>query len=384
MPDSGDKHGSIPAHAGEPTTYLRRRLYPAVYPRPRGGTVTEMSAAELETGLSPPTRGNRRCLCRLPSLLRSIPAHAGEPVAARCDHNLIAVYPRPRGGTEALSGTPYLVPGLSPPTRGNRDQIERADIANRSIPAHAGEPQLQELAEARCRVYPRPRGGTEVSRDSGRTGTGLSPPTRGNPVSASLSVLGTWSIPAHAGEPRRRVAGAASCPVYPRPRGGTTMRPIVSTSTTGLSPPTRGNRDEPVLGGLRHRSIPAHAGEPIVSTGTRGTTAVYPRPRGGTADIPGKDRPYEGLSPPTRGNHRAGVQPSPGPGSIPAHAGEPRPDLHPPLLWRVYPRPRGGTQGATRRTGQMSGLSPPTRGNLWVRVSTEDQTGSIPAHAGEP
>ena len=70
----------------------------------------------------------------------------------------------------------------------------------------------------------------------------------------------------------------------------------------GLSPPTRGNRARPPARGKEHRSIPAHAGEPKRSSSRLKPLAVYPRPRGGTAVIVRITDEISGLSPPTRGN----------------------------------------------------------------------------------
>ena len=56
---------------------------------------------------------------------------------------------------------------------------------------------------------------------SKQTSRGLSPPTRGNPVTPDMFGVGTRSIPAHAGEPYSYPRFAESAQVYPRPRGGT-------------------------------------------------------------------------------------------------------------------------------------------------------------------
>ena len=75
---------------------------------------------------------------------------------------------------------PRIWKGLSPPTRGNL-YCGGGVGGVRSIPAHAGEPALDPLADRWVAVYPRPRGGT---RDY------------------HLLYLGGYgSIPAHAGEP---------------------------------------------------------------------------------------------------------------------------------------------------------------------------------------
>ena len=73
------------------------------------------------------------------------------------------VYPRTRGGTRESSVTPRGASGLSPHTRGNREHenIDRPML--RSIPAHAGEPISTAVRPRKTRVYPRTRGGTQLT-----------------------------------------------------------------------------------------------------------------------------------------------------------------------------------------------------------------------------
>ena len=70
---------SIPAHAGEPNPLMLRTEPQRVYPRPRGGTDSEMILMTPASGLSPPTRGNQTADGVTRRVWRSIPAHAGEP-----------------------------------------------------------------------------------------------------------------------------------------------------------------------------------------------------------------------------------------------------------------------------------------------------------------
>ena len=51
--------------------------------------------------------------------LRSIPAHAGEPVTPFTEAGMIEVYPRPRGGASWSASIVIRRCGLSPPTRGS-------------------------------------------------------------------------------------------------------------------------------------------------------------------------------------------------------------------------------------------------------------------------
>ena len=69
------------------------------------------------------------------------------------------------------------------------------------IPARAGEPSLPLPAFRAGRVYPRACGGTDDKGASLTWGWGLSPRVRGNPPAFSLDVGVNRSIPARAGEP---------------------------------------------------------------------------------------------------------------------------------------------------------------------------------------
>ena len=233
------------------------------------------------------------------------------------------VYPRPRGGTDVTRRADALASGLSPPTRGNLGSIEYVNIYRRSIPAHAGEPCETRPATERSGVYPRPRGGTGILAGDESEAKGLSPPTRGNHCPGLWSIGLVRSIPAHAGEPRSPATTAWSPSVYPRPRGGTTFAPCHRSTGRGLSPPTRGNRARRRRRRARTRSIPAHAGEPVSSCPSARGVKVYPRPRGGTIamSVPRLETP--GLSPPTRGNLSSSPTGRCANRSIPAHAGEP-------------------------------------------------------------
>ncbi len=173
---------SIPAHAGEPSARATLRWGPTVYPRPRGGTTCGTCGQTVGSGLSPPTRGNRSPRTPGRSAEGSIPAHAGEPAYTRAVNTLAWVYPRPRGGTVVAPHLSLTHGGLSPPTRGNLPQVAHGAVADRSIPAHAGEPGLSKYSPPTPRVYPRPRGGTHCVSPRLSRSKGLSPPTRGNPT----------------------------------------------------------------------------------------------------------------------------------------------------------------------------------------------------------
>ena len=375
---------SIPAHAGEPPRSAGAESALSVYPRPRGGTTGIPVAYASPRGLSPPTRGNPHHARWAPRLSRSIPAHAGEPAGHVSNPAPKRVYPRPRGGTVTRRAPARFNAGLSPPTRGNRVSISAAMLMPGSIPAHAGEPRAAHANVCSNRVYPRPRGGTRHQDADAGLQTGLSPPTRGNRGISWTYRAATRSIPAHAGEPYGGADPLRHVAVYPRPRGGTDLAQRGIDPEKGLSPPTRGNPTVVALAGAVAGSIPAHAGEPLVTTKLKRVDGVYPRPRGGTVDSRHLVSPPRGLSPPTRGNRRSRARANRSRRSIPAHAGEPTWVTLNIRFAKVYPRPRGGTRGTERSRSPRGGLSPPTRGNPGGLAAQRSRRRSIPAHAGEP
>ena len=214
------------------------------------------------------------------------------------------VYPRVCGGTLMLLDEVAQWPGLSPRVRGNRPDHSDITLDMRSIPACAGEPAFIYHACADIRVYPRVCGGTSTVITTVSVTKGLSPRVRGNPNSSAFSHCRNGSIPACAGEP------VLSC----------------SESHGGLSPRVRGNQVEcrPDSGTLG--SIPACAGEPFRRGDDHYVLKVYPRVCGGTkSDISGV-RYWTGLSPRVRGNQIRHIRRAILDRSIPACAGEPSPD----------------------------------------------------------
>ena len=175
--------------------------------------------------------------------------------------------------------------GLSPRTRGSPRHPLRAGPISRSIPAHAGEPPRRPRAPGRPPVYPRARGGAQVTVSTSARSSGLSPRTRGSPTCSS------WT-----GIPSR---------VYPRARGGARSFESLCRQRGGLSPRTRGSLRQHAGGGFGRRSIPAHAGEPRRRSRTPWSFMVYPRARGGAVRLLWRNDHHHGLSPRTRGSqHR--------------------------------------------------------------------------------
>ncbi len=294
--------GSIPAGAGEPYSAEASPPRPQVYPRRCGGTSTSVSLDRPSAGLSPQVRGNRGLLGLGVAQLRSIPAGAGEPASACWSRSCWRVYPRRCGGTLRAGAVRAAAPGLSPQVRGNRRRDRGDEQGSGSIPAGAGEPSVNEAVNRMVQVYPRRCGGTTTSSGRVASTAGLSPQVRGNPRRRGHPQSRGRSIPAGAGEPRRSPPRCASSWVYPRRCGGTGLARIAAWAWLGLSPQVRGNPHPAPLRRADRGSIPAGAGEPRRRRWQRGRVRVYPRRCGGTGPDQRRRRGHAGLSPQVRGN----------------------------------------------------------------------------------
>ena len=162
------------------------------------------------------------------------------------------------------------------------------------------------------------------------------------------------------------------------------MRQFPRQVMWGLSPRVRGNLHAPGHSGVRNRSIPACAGEPIRPRDRWTSPRVYPRVCGGTRILLNRRQRRQGLSPRVRGNRPALSERADRGGSIPACAGEPRTAASSGAGRRVYPRVCGGTVGGFPVLMAGQGLSPRVRGNQSPTRGGFPWRGSIPACAGEP
>ena len=173
--------------------------------------------------------------------MRSIPASAGEPAGGEHNEHPATVYPRECGGTAVEPFVKVNYGGLSPRVRGNHPSISCPYSLLRSIPASAGEPWLLVSSRFGDRVYPRECGGTRNHRPNAARTSGLSPRVRGNlRMPLPLDCM-AGSIPASAGEPTDREPQGKAEAVYPRECGGTDGMVMRRYSHWGLSPRVRGN-----------------------------------------------------------------------------------------------------------------------------------------------
>ena len=314
--------GSIPACAGETYVRQRRRPHDMVYPRVCGGNSSGRPGRNVTRGLSPRVRGKRVHELIDISQLRSIPACAGETTAAAAASARARVYPRVCGGNGAPPVQPPWGWGLSPRVRGKPADSALDGAIAMSIPACAGETGRRPTRVQRQRVYPRVCGGNLLLIDTLTPAFGLSPRVRGKRRLRWGWCRPMGSIPACAGETYIYDVHADCGQVYPRVCGGNPAVTASSAVNKGLSPRVRG---KPVIFDMVSAgwgSIPACAGETRRRIRWVRRVRVYPRVCGGNWPAPPTAAPRRGLSPRVRGKPAANALYAETRGSIPACAGE--------------------------------------------------------------
>ena len=294
------------------------------------------------------------------------------------------VYPRVCGAAEGVGVEKGPLGGLSPRVRGSLGELVGVVVEKRSIPACAGQPRRRLLRQAAAPVYPRVCGAALCVQPRLQGTRGLSPRVRGSPRPARRHRVRLRSIPACAGQPCARAAPAWETSVYPRVCGAAPWESIGSTDTTGLSPRVRGSRSGCRHPGPRRWSIPACAGQPQPGSYECPVPGVYPRVCGAACGS-GRMRPGgSGLSPRVRGSlHQTHVHRGHR-GSIPACAGQPTSTTGMKESTAVYPRVCGAARRPLEVKGVGYGLSPRVRGSRVSAIVRVAPGGSIPACAGQP
>ena len=350
-----------------------------------GGNDIEGSPRTPEDGLSPRVRGKLLVRQAQPDLMRSIPACAGETRYASIAGAHEGVYPRVCGGNSEGFFAQFRRGGLSPRVRGKRANVNNLLGIVGSIPACAGETVAAAPASPPAAVYPRvcggntnpptpppeiavyPRvcGGNSVLTSAACSATGLSPRVRGKREVGGGEIPRCGSIPACAGETGECPGWHCGSGVYPRVCGGNRRAGVVCLPPAGLSPRVRGKQAQWVARKYQMWSIPACAGETHRRRDGEKFSGVYPRVCGGNSMGPPIQASLMGLSPRVRGKRNAGDTPPVALRSIPACAGETRHRIAECPGNEVYPRVCGGNSTMVRVRANRSGLSPRVRGKRY-------------------
>ena len=172
----------------------------------------------------------------------------------------MVVYPRWRGELHTHNQRLSTFPGLSPLARGTRASITQAGSLMRFIPAGAGNSALYTLTSACSSVYPRWRGELLSWGCSLPGQPGLSPLARGTQVSRPEGWVIFRFIPAGAGNSDSSRASMSLATVYPRWRGELASVSVTIDMRGGLSPLARGTLSNLIARGGEKRFIPAGAG----------------------------------------------------------------------------------------------------------------------------
>ena len=245
----------IPACAGNAGQPGGRQAPEPVHPRVCGERSTLRAAATVATGSSPRVRGTPRGTGRGGSARRFIPACAGNAASARCGHRCAPVHPRVCGERQQQAGTQQPISGSSPRVRGTQQFVQAEAGSLRFIPACAGnatDPPYGVLEEA---VHPRVCGERVIMLAAAPAAIGSSPRVRGTPVQVRGEVMADRFIPACAGNARPAIPGGSVKPVHPRVCGERHRWRQIPAPTCGSSPRVRGTRK---LSRVSHPFAPVH------------------------------------------------------------------------------------------------------------------------------
>ena len=200
---------------------------------------------------------------------RLIPARAGNIRAAGLGWVYPAAHPRSRGEHGFLGFASFIALGSSPLARGTCiEQLNRI-ISSRLIPARAGNILCVEHRYVACKAHPRSRGEHGYHAQAARAKGGSSPLARGTSQSRKNSLSVFRLIPARAGNTRFRRSRIRFHPAHPRSRGEHKTQTHGLGARFGSSPLARGTLDIQARRMAAPRLIPARAGNTNSSPGNR-------------------------------------------------------------------------------------------------------------------
>ena len=293
-------------------------------------------------GSSPLARGTRADGTERSDYHRFIPARAGNTRERHCAAAARPVHPRSRGEHLTLTGVTVGDTGSSPLARGTRPAGAGSSVADRFIPARAGNTVANVLASLCMAVHPRSRGEHVGMHSTLYSPRGSSPLARGTLKVDGEEKDATRFIPARAGNT------------------GITFRAL--PLAFGSSPLARGTRWPPRTGRAGRRFIPARAGNTQAEDRARRPMPVHPRSRGEHYGGRGSGKSHFGSSPLARGTPLVIVVPAIIARFIPARAGNTRCHCRRRPPRPVHPRSRGEHSQGPTGVGCADGSSPLARG----------------------
>ena len=272
--------------------------------------------------------------------------------------------------------------GSSPRLRGTRPPGGGGTVNGRFIPAPAGNTLGEFVGPEPITVHPRACGEHGPNWLSERYPSGSSPRLRGTPPHGAVAQVAERFIPAPAGNTSEALNARASRSVHPRACGEHRWSPKSSSSANGSSPRLRGTRLNIWPHYTRNRFIPAPAGNTSRSWRRCPPTPVHPRACGehsGTAPV---SITHNGSSPRLRGTRRDPLSPGLRLRFIPAPAGNTPAHPQGPARSPVHPRACGEHLSMTRLIRLANGSSPRLRGTRSGAILDGDSRRFIPAPAG--
>ena len=328
-------------------------------------------------------RGKHAVGVGIVGLRRIIPAHAGQTSARARATSSDSDHPRACGANSVRSPRSELQCGSSPRMRGKQVAQSHVSIAERIIPAHAGQTPAMPHRAGSSPDHPRACGANRRRSSTSKALPGSSPRMRGKLHAAEAHTRACRIIPAHAGQTISNRAMANDHTDHPRACGANPVDTRASSPSPGSSPRMRGKPGARFWQSVRHRIIPAHAGQ--TQSGHLAGSVLTDHPRACGANYVGADYRLvsAGSSPRMRGKLQQGQRHSERVRIIPAHAGQTQ--WQPKYSDRRPDHPRAcGANGGLRAMGETcGGSSPRMRGKLLALIRHYEQNRIIPAHAGQ-
>ena len=231
-------------------------------------------------------------------------------------------------------------------------------------------------------VHPRAGGKHSGTLGGVHSEVGSSPRGRGTRGSPTDDPVRHRFIPARAGNTSWRCSWGGGTTVHPRAGGEHPSTGCATSSRIGSSPRGRGTRDHYRRRRDHLRFIPARAGNTWRGASSAPPTAVHPR-AGGEHPVSGSTRAAAfGSSPRGRGTRQQHLSPPPAERFIPARAGNTRCRRRRGRRGAVHPRAGGEHTELHTVERLVGGSSPRGRGTRLVRQTRQCAPRFIPARAG--